>query len=91
MSGFEIFDASGETEHTRHLLFKTPSDFSKYIETVSAKEDQTLTQTIIEYCDLRDIDFEDVAPLISKSFKDKLIYEFSVAGLIPKHNELAFE
>ncbi len=88
--GFEIFDVS-KIDTSKKLLFKSASDFSQYIETVASQNGETVTQALINYCDDRDIDFEQIAPLLTQTMKEKLIYEMAEAGLVRKHSQLEFE
>lgn len=54
-------------------MFKTPNDFSIFIEKM-VMEDKTLNyvDAIIKYCDDNDIEIEDVKSLISRPLKYKL-------------------
>lgn len=89
-ANFSIFDVSKESE-SENLIFKNASDFSYYIQTTAQREDQTCTQTILEYCEQRDLDPEDIAKLINRSLKEQITLEMQEDGLLPKNTTLEFE
>lgn len=89
-SNFTIYSRDMEDTET-NLLFNNPSDFSLHIETQAIKEGRSCTSIILEYCELRDLDPEDIAKLISRPLKEKLMREMQEEGLIPRTAELAFE
>lgn len=70
------------------LLFSSAKDFSYFIEKRSEANNSTCTQTILEYCDAKDIEPEEVSKLISPSLRGKLQMEMIEAGLLPEHNTL---
>lgn len=55
--------------------FHTPNDFSMHIEKYSVEHKCTLMESIIDYCEKSSIDVESIAPLVSKSLKEKLRIE----------------
>ncbi len=70
------------------LLFKDAASFSQFIEQTAKNEDRTCTSVLVEYCDEKDIEFEQIAKLISPSLKGKLQKEFSDIGLLPEQHSL---
>ena len=46
-------------------MFKSPQEFSLHIEQTALTENQTCTETLIQYCDEKGIEFEDIAKMIS--------------------------
>lgn len=78
-------------ETDQQFLFDNQSDFSQFIELTAVKQGRTCTSVIIEYCDLRDIEADDIAKLVSRSLKEKLIVEMQAEGLIKKSASLEFE
>lgn len=80
--------AEGVLLKTANLLFNTASDFSHFIEKTALQESKTCTQVILEYCDDRDIEPQDVAKLISVSLKGKIQMEMIDIGLLPEHSIL---
>ncbi len=94
MSDFIIFDS--EDFHVNgtvlsNTIFKTAVDFSQFVETTAAKQGASLTQVILEYCENKDVDYLDVAKLLSPTLKEKIAFEMQEAGLLPKHTVLEFE
>lgn len=71
-----------------NILFKTASEFSHFVEMAAMKEDKTCTAIILDYCDMKDIEPEDIAKLISPSLKGKLEQEMIDAGLLGEHSTL---
>lgn len=55
--------------------FKTSEEFSKYIETTAMKRGEPLIHTVLEFCEMNDIDENIIAKLISPSLKDKIQVE----------------
>lgn len=85
-----IFGFSDEMT-TDNYLFRNATDFSYYIQTTAQKEGMTCTQTILEYCEQRDLDPEDIAKLINRALKEQITLEMQEAGLLPKTSTLEFE
>lgn len=69
-------------------MFKSPQEFSVYIEQLALTENQTCTETLIQYCDEKGIEFEDIAKMISPSLKGKLQNEMINSGLLPEQSVL---
>jgi len=63
-------------------LFKTPNDFSLFIETRAASEKATCSSVLIEYCEQNDVDYDKVALLVNRQLKEKLAVEFAEAGMM---------
>lgn len=55
--------------------FRSPNEFSLYIEELVAKDNISYMDAVIQYCNEIDIDVESVVNLINKSLKDKIQYE----------------
>lgn len=85
-----IFGFSDEMT-TDNYLFRNATDFSYYIQTTAQKEGMTCTQTILEYCEQRDLDPEDIAKLINRALKEQIALEMQEDGLLPKTSTLEFE
>jgi hypothetical protein len=92
MSTFSIVqheDVQSSTLSTgSKLLFKDASSFSQFIEQTAINEERTCTSVLVEYCDDRDMEFEQIAKLVSPSLKGKLQKEFSDIGLLPEQSTL---
>jgi len=71
-----------------NLLFNDATSFSHFVEMHAIDEGKTCTQIIIEYCDLKDIDPEDISKLVSHSLRGKIQAEMIDAGLLPAHTQL---
>ena len=89
-ANFSIFESHQPSDSDR-LIFKNASDFSYYIQTTARKEGMTCTQTILEYCEQRDLEPDDIAKLINRSLKEQITIEMQEDGLFPKTSELEFE
>jgi len=55
--------------------FRSPNEFSLYIEELVAREHISYMDAVIQYCNEIDIDVESVAKLINQSLKDKIQIE----------------
>lgn len=79
-----FFVAESESEITQHdkVLFKSANEFSQFITTLAMENKETNTQTILKYCEDRDLDPENIVKLISKPLKDLLSVEMQEAGLL---------
>jgi Phage late-transcription coactivator len=72
-------------------IFTNAIDFSQYIETIAVSENQGYIATILQYCEERNLDPEDIAKYVSRSLKDKLSVEMQEDGLLPKTASLPFD
>jgi hypothetical protein len=71
--------------------FASAEAFSMYIEDRAIKEGESLIDTIIAYCEERDIDPEVTARLVTKSLKEKLAVEFEDRNMLrSEHGTLDF-
>lgn len=73
------------------VLFRTASEFSIFITNTAHKSNKSLTETILKYCDERDLSPEYIAKLISKPLKDLLEIEMQNSGLLPKDQTVHLE
>jgi predicted class III extradiol MEMO1 family dioxygenase len=71
-----------------NVLFNNSSDFSHFIESAAKREDRSCTDVILEYCDSRDIEPDDISRLISPSLKGKIEREMIESGLMSERNTL---
>lgn len=55
--------------------FATATEFSIFIEQRAITDGQSLMDTIIAYCDEKDIEIDSVGKMISKSLKEKIRVE----------------
>jgi hypothetical protein len=66
--------------------FSSAEAFSVFIEDKSMKEGMTLIDTIIAYCDDKDIDVDVTSKLVTKSLKEKLAVEFQDLNMLRRDN-----
>jgi hypothetical protein len=68
--------------------FRSPNEFSLYIEERVAREQIGYMDAIIQYCDEVDIDVESVPKLLNKSLKDKVQDEAEENNFLKKRGKL---
>lgn len=68
--------------------FRSPNEFSLYIEEKVVKEKIGYMDAIINYCQEVDIDIESISKLINKSLKDKIRLEAEEFNYIKKQGKL---
>jgi hypothetical protein len=76
---------------TDKILFRSANEFSVFIINTANKTHETLTATILDYCEERDIDIESITKLISKNLKDRIALEMKEAGLMPHSSTGMFD
>lgn len=68
--------------------FRSPNEFSLYIEEKVVKEKIGYMDAIIHYCGEVDIDIESISKLINQSLKDKIRLEAEENNYIKKQAKL---
>jgi len=68
--------------------FRSPNEFSLYIEEKVIKEKIGYMDAIISYCSEIDIDIETISKLINQSLKDKIRLEAEEQNYIKKQAKL---
>ena len=68
--------------------FRSPNEFSLYIEGKVAAQDISYMEAIIQYCEEVDIDFESISKLINQSLKDKVQIEAEDGNYFKKRGKL---
>lgn len=68
--------------------FRSPSEFSLYIENKVLTHKLGYMDAIISYCDEMDINIENIGPLVNQSLKDKLQIEAEDNNLMKKRGKL---
>lgn len=68
--------------------FRSPAEFSLYIEDKVIKDKIGYMDAIINYCNEMDIDIENIGPLVNQSLKDKLQIEAEENNLMKKRGKL---
>lgn len=74
-----------------NFIFRNAVEFSEYIELISSRLEVSLTQAIIDYCEMRDADYEDINKLITPTLKGKIAFEMQELGLLANTNTLDFD
>lgn len=68
--------------------FRSPNEFSLYIEERVAKESIGYMDAIIQYCGEVDIDIESISKLINQSLKDRVQLEAEEGNYFKKRGKL---
>ena len=68
--------------------FRSPVEFSLYIEERVQKEKIGYIDMIIDYCNNHDLDIENVGKLITKSLKEKIQIEAEESNLMKPKGRL---
>ncbi len=76
---------------TENLIFRTANEFSLYVEMSAVKTERTCTDVILSYCEMRDLDPNDISRLVSTSLREKIKIEMQEMGLMPRTSTLEFE
>lgn len=89
----EIFDRDDLhiLQTDTQLLFNDSIEFSEYIESVALKNSITVTAACIDYSETYDIEFAELAKLLTPSIRGKIGLEMQESGLLPKTNRIEFE
>lgn len=68
--------------------FRSPNEFSLYIEGRVASQSIGYMEAIIQYCEEVDIDIESISKLINQSLKDKVQIEAEDGNYFKKRGKL---
>lgn len=90
MSFFTINEDDPIIDRNDKVLFRTSNEFSIFITKLAQETGNTITTTILDYCEDRDIDPTDIAKLVSKPLKELLALEFQESGLLVKNSSAEF-
>lgn len=90
-SVYQIVDTKSTEPTGRKLIFRTAKDFSQFIESEAVRTKQTCMKTILDYCELREVDVEGIGKMITRSLKGKIKQEMQDEGMLPKESTLEFE
>ena len=89
-NNFSIFDQemldSPSIDLSTNFLFRNSSEFSQFVELTSIRDKRTCTSIILEYCEEKDLEPEEIARMISKPLREKLMIEMQEDGLLPKND-----
>lgn len=69
-------------------FFKTPTEFSIYIEEYAVQNELTCLEAILEYCEYHMLDPVDIATKVTKPLKSKLEIDFANLNYLDKPVEL---
>ena len=69
-------------------FFKSPQDFSIYIEQYAIQNEISCVEALLEYCEVHLLDPADIAPNITKPLKAKLEVDFANLNYLPKQVQL---
>jgi len=68
--------------------FRSPSEFSLYIEERVLKEKISYMDAIIDYCTTNDVDLESIGSLVTTSLKEKVQLEAEEANMLKPRGKL---
>lgn len=68
--------------------FRSPTEFSLYIEERVSKERLGYMDAIIDYCNTNDVDLESIGSLVTTSLKEKVQLEAEEANLMKPRGKL---
>lgn len=94
MPGVEIFersDLSTIINNPPNLIFNNAVEFSEFIETLARRDESPVTQVLIDYCEIYDLEYDSLSKMLTASLKEKISAEMQDAGLLPKSPRLEFE
>ena len=87
----EALDMDSLPAMTENLIYRTANEFSLYVEMSAVKTERTCTDVILSYCEMRDLDPNDISRLVSTSLREKIKIEMQEMGLMPRTSTLEFE
>jgi vacuolar-type H+-ATPase subunit B/Vma2 len=76
------------TEFIISREFSSANEFSLFIERQSIETGIGCMDSVINYCNEKDIDIEVIAPLINKSLKEKIRAEAEAANMMQRSGRL---
>jgi len=62
--------------------FKTPNEFSFFIEKQAISTRNSCYSVLIEFCENNDIDYDKIANLVNQQLRSKLAIEFAEMGMM---------
>lgn len=85
-----VTDQDELTEDRLGLIFQNSTAFSQYIERRSIQEKTECMNIILDFCEKRFLDIDDITHLISRPLKEKLKVEMIKNGMA-KSTETSLE
>lgn len=77
-----------KTQNGDSVMFKTPTEFSMYIEEYAVSNEITYLEAILEYCEIHMLEPTDIATKITKSLKNKLEQNYVDLNYLPRQPTL---
>lgn len=68
--------------------FRSPNEFSIYIDEIVAKKNITYMDAVIGYCDEKEIDVDSIGSLINQKLREKIQLEAEQANMIKPRGHL---
>ena len=68
--------------------FRSPNEFSIYIDEVRLKHDLSYMDAVINYCNEKDIDIDRIGPLINQKLREKIQIEAEQENMIKPRGHL---
>jgi hypothetical protein len=73
------------------LIFSSPVEFSEYVESIALRDELTISGTLIDLCEIYDIEYESLSKMLTQSIKEKIAVEFQEQGILNKRTQIEFE
>lgn len=80
----EMLDAT-DLDFSANYLFKNASEFSQFVELTSIREKRSCMSIVLEYCEDKDLEPDEISRLISRPLREKIMLEMQEDGLLPKN------
>ena len=68
--------------------FRSPNEFSLYIDEIKLKHDISYMYAVINYCNEKDIDIDSIGPLINQKLREKIQIEAEQENMIKPRGHL---
>ena len=68
--------------------FRSPNEFSLYIDEIKLKHDISYMDAVINYCNEKDIDIDSIGPLINQKLREKIQIEAEQENMINPRGHL---
>ena len=68
--------------------FRSPNEFSLYIDEIKLKHDISYMDAVINYCNEKDIDIDSIGPLINQKLREKIQIEAEQENIIKPRGHL---
>ena len=68
--------------------FRSPNEFSIYIDEMRLKHDLSYMDAVINYCNEKDIDINSIGPLINQKLREKIQIEAEQENMIKPRGHL---